>query len=78
MNATIDDKTFVTTWVDAYNKGRGVAGVAEKLNLDHTQASAKANVLRRKGVNLPAMPRGRVGYSIDDLNQIIENRVDNR
>ena len=76
MNAIIDDRTFVKTWVEAYNKKRGVAAVAEKLNLDHTQASAKANVLRRKGVRLPAMPRGRVGYTIDDLNEIIDRHFE--
>jgi hypothetical protein len=72
----IDDKQFVTTWVEAFNKRRGVAHVAERMNIDHTQASAKANVLRKKGVNLPAMPRGRVGYSVDYLNQVIESKVE--
>ncbi len=72
---TIDDKVFVKTWVEAYKKKRGVAHVAERMEIDHTQASAKANVLRKKGVNLPAMPRGRIGYSVDYLNQVIDSQL---
>lgn len=75
MNTTVSNKQFVVAWVEAYTKGQGIAGVARRVNLDSTQVSAKANNLRKNGVNLPAMPRGRAGYSIDDLNQIIADRI---
>lgn len=75
MNTTVNSKDFVVAWVDSYNKGQGIAGVARRTKLEHAQVSAKANSLRNQGVNLPAMPRGRVGFSVEDLNQIIDSRL---
>lgn len=75
MVTQVTNKDFVVAWVEAYNKGNGVEGVASKLSLEKASVSAKANYLRKQGVELPAMPRGRTGYSVSDLNQIITSRV---
>lgn len=73
---TINHKSFVLAWVEAYNKKQGVQAVANKLEVSVSNASAKANYLRRQGVNLPAMPRKRsYGYSVEELNELIATRV---
>lgn len=72
----MNHKTFVLAWVEAYNKSLGVRGVATKLNIPVKQASAKANYLRKQGVELPHMPRSRSDdYTVDELNQLIESRT---
>lgn len=76
MNTTINNIKFVNAWVDAVNKSAGVKSVAEKLNLDIKQTSAKANALRKKGVNLPDMPRVRDDNNVDTLNAIIERKLE--
>lgn len=71
----VNSREFVLAWIDAHNRKRGVAAVAEKLGLTHEQAQSKANQLRSKGVKLPKMSRTNVGFSVDDLNRIIEAKV---
>lgn len=73
--STISDRKFVSAWVDAYNENRGVTGVANKLSISKTQASAKASNLRKQGVKLPSMPLGVREYSVESLNNIITSRV---
>lgn len=68
-------KDFVVTWVEAHNKKGGVAMVARKLNISTSEASAKANYLRRIGVNLPKMVRAKANYTVDDLNALIEAKT---
>lgn len=74
--SNMNHKTFVLAWLEAYNKKQGVKTVAEKLSVSVPTASAKANYLRKQGVNLPAMPRVRnYGYSVQELNDLIATRV---
>ena len=72
-----DTKTFVTTWVDAFNKKAGVPSVAEKLNISVVSASARANYLRKRGVNIPRMPRARRTNVTESLNALIEAKINN-
>lgn len=73
---TINNIKFVNTWVDAVNRSAGVKTVAQKLDISVTAASQKANVLRRKGVELPAMPRKRDDNDIELLNSLIERKLE--
>jgi len=75
VNTTINNIKFVNAWVDAVNRSAGVKSVAQKLDIDIKQASAKANVLRRKGVNLPEMPRVWDQNNVETLNSIIERKL---
>ena len=69
-------KRFVVTWVEACNSKGGVQMVARKLNITVPTASAKANYLRKLGVNLPHMPRTRQeDYSVEDLNALIDAKT---
>ena len=72
---TINNIKFVNTWVDAVNRSAGVKAVASKLDISIETASAKANALRKKGVELPAMPRKRDDNDIEMLNSLIESKL---
>ena len=69
--STINNIKFVNAWVDACNRSAGVKSVASKLDLTVEQASAKANSLRKMGVELPAMPRVRDYNDVEMLNNLI-------
>ena len=72
----MNHKSFVAAWIEAYNKQAGVPSVASKLNVSIATASAKANYLRKQGVNLPAMPRTRTAtHTVEELNEYIAARV---
>ena len=75
MNTAINNYKFVNAWVDAVNRGAGVKSVAEKLDIDIKQASAKANSLRKKGVDLPKMPMGRDYSDVTSLNNLIQRKL---
>lgn len=75
MNTAINNYKFVNAWVDAVNRGAGVKSVAEKLDIDIKQASAKANSLRKKGVDLPKMPMGRDYNDVTSLNNLIQRKL---
>lgn len=70
----INDLQFVQNWVDAANKGAGVQHVATKMGITVESASAKANNLRTKGVNLPRMQKSNNLYTVDALNAAIERK----
>lgn len=69
------NKSFVLAWVEAYNKGKGAAFIAEKLQLDTKAVSAKAYALRQKGVKLPALRRTFVELNVDELNSLISQKT---
>jgi hypothetical protein len=66
MRITIDSVEFVKTWMTS----KTVSEVAEKLDLNKTQVSSKANNLRSLGVKLPNK-RVQAEDSIEALNQIV-------
>ena len=72
---TINNIKFVNAWVDACNRSAGVKTVAEKMDITVETASAKANSLRKMGVELPAMPRVRDYNDIEMLNSLIERKL---
>lgn len=72
----ISNIKFVNTWCDAVNKAAGVKYVAEKMDMTIESASAKANNLRTKGVELPTMPRVRNNDSVEDLNALIMRKIE--
>lgn len=72
----ISNIKFVNTWCDAVNKAAVVKYVAEKMDMSIESASAKANNLRTKGVELPSMPRVRNNDSVDDLNALIARKIE--
>lgn len=71
------NRTFVLAWVDAYQKSLGLKAVASKMNMSTASASAKANVLRSKGVKLPHMrSSGRAqDVSVESLNELIASKI---
>lgn len=71
----INDLKFVNEWVDAVNKGAGVQHVATKLDITVDSASAKANYLRKRGVELPHMQRTKNLYTVDALNNAIARKL---
>lgn len=72
----MNSKSFVLAWVEAYNKKSGVPSVAQRLGVSVSTASARANYLRKQGVNLPAMPRAQqVEHSKEELNELIASRI---
>lgn len=72
----ISNIKFVNVWCEAVNKAAGVKYVAEKMDMTISTASAKANNLRTKGVQLPAMPRAQMTDSVEDLNAIIARKIE--
>lgn len=72
--STINNIKFVNAWVDACNKAAGVKCVAKKLDISVEQASAKANALRKMGVELPAMPRVRDYNDVEMLNNLVASK----
>ena len=72
----ISNIKFVNTWCDAVNKAAGVKYVAEKMDMTIESASAKANNLRTKGVELPRMPHLNKNDSIEDLNALIARKIE--
>ena len=72
--STINNIKFVNAWVDACNKAAGVKGVANKLDISLAQASAKANALRKMGVELPTMPRVRDYNDVEMLNNLVASK----
>lgn len=75
MSQEINSIKFVNAWVDAVNRSAGVKAVASRLNITVESASAKANNLRSKGVELPAMPMARRD-SVEDLNALIQRKLE--
>jgi len=72
----MNHKTFTLAWVEAYSKKLGVQSVAQRFDITIPKASAKANYLRKQGVNLPAMPRARrSGHTIEELNELIASKI---
>lgn len=69
---------FVNAWVDAVNRSAGVKSVAQKLDISIESASAKANQLRKKGVELPKMPIRKDDNDVEMLNAIIERKLEVR
>ena len=72
--STINNIKFVNAWVDACNTSAGVKKVASKLDITVSQAAAKANALRKMGVELPAMPRVRDYNDVEMLNNIVASK----
>lgn len=64
----IDSYEFVKTWVTAET----LNDVCERLEITTTQASAKANYLRKRGVKLPKMSRRPDKTSVIELNKLVE------
>lgn len=74
--STMNHKNFVLAWLEAYSKKQGVPAVAAKLDITVSTASAKANYLRKQGVNLPSMPRTRsYGHTVAELNELITAKL---
>lgn len=72
----LNHKSFTLAWVEACSKKQGVQSVANRFDISVSKASAKANYLRKQGVNLPAMPRSRKsGHTIEELNGLIASRI---
>lgn len=71
----ISNRQFVSEWVGAVNKGTGIAGVAEKLDITTKAVSMKANGLKKRGVELPRMRKVDNDYSVDELNKIIQAKL---
>lgn len=67
----VSNRQFVSEWVNAVNKGAGIAGVADKLNITTKAVSIKANGLKKRGVELPRMRKTDNDYSVEELNRII-------
>ena len=61
--------------MDATNRAAGVKDVASKLDISVESASAKANSLRKKGVELPIMRFRQDDQDIEALNAIIERKT---
>lgn len=69
-------REFVLAWIDAYKKGAGIPGVANKCNLTIKSVSAKAHALRKKGVELPAtVNHSANAINVDMLNQLIHSKI---
>lgn len=75
MTTGVDNKSFVVAWADAYTKRTGVPAVASRLDMSKKQVMAKANYLRKIGVQLPLMPRGATTYTVEDLNSILDSKI---
>ena len=72
--STINNIKFVNAWVDACNKSAGVKTVASKLDISIEQASAKANALRKMGVELPTMSFKRDDTNVEMLNSLVASK----
>lgn len=72
----ISNRQFVNEWVAAVNKGAGVKGAAEKLGMSTKAVSMRANGLRKRCVELPRMRVVSDDYSVEELNRIIENKLE--
>lgn len=75
MISGLNHRQFVSAWVDAYNRKEGVPGVARRADITIAAASARANYLRKLGVELPKMPKARYTVSVEDLNELIEQKI---
>jgi hypothetical protein len=68
LQPRIENHDFVKAWLSSDT----VAQVAKKLNISPASASAKANYLRNKGVNLPNMERPKPDpNSVEELNKLV-------
>lgn len=64
---------FVKAWLQAVKENRNQSWLAEKLGLSRQSVSAKAYYYRKRGVDLPLMPKGSRKNRIDveKLNKLI-------
>lgn len=75
MNNAIDNKYFVTVWMQAIRRGENQSWVAETLKVSRQAVSAKAVYLRKRGVVLPKMARKHLRWTpadVSELNALIE------
>jgi hypothetical protein len=64
----IDSYEFTKTWMTS----NSLNDVCERPEITDTQASAKANNLRKRGVKLPKMSRRPDKNSVEELNKLVE------
>lgn len=65
-------KRFVKVWVEAAKQGENKAWVARKLSVSKSAVSNRAVGLRKMGVKLPTLGKGRENVDVASLNTLIE------
>lgn len=71
----LTDEQFVKFWITAQNEGKNASWVAELSGLKPQSVHVRASNLRKKGVKLPTLLKGRPEkvVDVDKLNAIIKS-----
>lgn len=66
----IDNEVFVRVWLEAFDLGRDLQYIADKLEVSKNYVSIKSRTLRNMGVELPNLYKT-TPEIIDNLNEMI-------
>lgn len=68
-----DVETFIRTYMQAFNRGKTRAWVADQLGMTKAQVSNRIGTYADRGVNLPKLNSDKKRLDVDAMNQLISS-----